>query len=60
MGMEHLAQPDQPNKKKRRRQALSCTECKRRKIKCDRKQPCSPCTRRGEQAKCQWHVVESV
>ncbi|TFK32140.1 hypothetical protein BDQ12DRAFT_526723 [Crucibulum laeve] len=25
-----------PPKKKRRRQALSCTECKRRKIKCDR------------------------
>lgn len=47
-----------PPKKKRRRQALSCTECKRRKIKCDRQQPCAPCTRRGEQSKCQWHVVE--
>lgn len=49
-----------PPKKKRRRQALSCTECKRRKIKCDRNQPCAPCTRRGEQAKCQWHIVEPV
>ncbi|KAF8344522.1 hypothetical protein F5887DRAFT_263283 [Amanita rubescens] len=49
-----------PPKKKRRRQALSCTECKRRKIKCDRSQPCAPCTRRGEQAKCHWHVVEPV
>ncbi|KAJ3838548.1 hypothetical protein F5878DRAFT_562243, partial [Lentinula raphanica] len=49
-----------PPKKKRRRQALSCTECKRRKIKCDRNQPCAPCTRRGEQAKCQWHVVEPI
>ncbi|KAF5390609.1 hypothetical protein D9757_002588 [Collybiopsis confluens] len=49
-----------PPKKKRRRQALSCTECKRRKIKCDRNQPCAPCSRRGEQAKCQWHVVEPV
>ncbi|KAJ7113241.1 hypothetical protein C8R43DRAFT_132410 [Mycena crocata] len=47
-----------PPKKKRRRQALSCTECKRRKIRCDRTQPCSPCVRRGDQAKCQWHVVE--
>ncbi|KAJ3790266.1 hypothetical protein GGU10DRAFT_178810 [Lentinula aff. detonsa] len=37
-----------------------CKECKRRKIKCDRNQPCAPCTRRGEQAKCQWHVVEHV
>ncbi|KAG2011138.1 fungal specific transcription factor domain-containing protein [Coprinopsis cinerea AmutBmut pab1-1] len=49
-----------PPKKKRRRQALSCTECKRRKIKCDRNQPCAPCSRRGEQAKCQWHIVEPV
>jgi len=49
-----------PPKKKRRRQALSCTECKRRKIKCDRSQPCTPCTRRGEEAGCQWHIVEPV
>ncbi|VDC02941.1 unnamed protein product [Peniophora sp. CBMAI 1063] len=47
-------------KQKRRRQALSCTECKRRKIKCDRAHPCGPCTRRGDQAKCQWHVIEPV
>lgn len=47
-----------PPKKKRKRQALSCTECKRRKIKCDRVQPCTPCTRRGEPAKCRWHIVE--
>ncbi|KAJ7607965.1 hypothetical protein FB45DRAFT_392393 [Roridomyces roridus] len=51
---------DEPPKKKRRRQALSCTECKRRKIRCDRTQPCAPCVRRGDQAKCVWHVVESV
>ncbi|KIM88442.1 hypothetical protein PILCRDRAFT_814340 [Piloderma croceum F 1598] len=49
-----------PPKKKRRRQALSCTECKRRKIKCDRQQPCGPCSRRNEQAKCQWHIVEPI
>ncbi|KAK6977345.1 hypothetical protein R3P38DRAFT_3377653 [Favolaschia claudopus] len=48
----------EPPKKKRRRQALSCTECKRRKIRCDRTQPCAPCVRRGDQAKCQWNVVE--
>jgi hypothetical protein len=35
-------------------------ECKRRKIKCDRAQPCGPCTRRNEQAKCQWHIVEPI
>lgn len=57
---DDLTEPHGPPKKKRRRQALSCTECKRRKIKCDRSQPCAPCTRRGEQAKCQWHVVEPI
>ncbi|KAF6759557.1 hypothetical protein DFP72DRAFT_136322 [Ephemerocybe angulata] len=60
-GVESEAEEDLgPPKKKRRRQALSCTECKRRKIKCDRNQPCAPCSRRGEQAKCQWHIVEPV
>ncbi|TFK90291.1 hypothetical protein K466DRAFT_583881 [Polyporus arcularius HHB13444] len=47
-------------KQKRRRQALSCTECKRRKIKCDRANPCGPCVRRGEQSKCQWHIIEPL
>ncbi|KAG8730714.1 hypothetical protein FRC11_005991 [Ceratobasidium sp. 423] len=40
------------------RQALSCTECKRRKIKCDRQHPCGPCVRRSESDKCHWNVVE--
>ncbi|KAI9065438.1 hypothetical protein FKP32DRAFT_1590616 [Trametes sanguinea] len=40
---------------------LNClAECKRRKIKCDRANPCGPCVRRGEQAKCQWHVIEPM
>ncbi|PSN67963.1 hypothetical protein BS50DRAFT_620400 [Corynespora cassiicola Philippines] len=30
---------------KRRRPALSCVECRRRKVKCDRSKPCGPCTR---------------
>ena len=29
--------------RKRRRPALSCFECRRRKIKCDRNQPCNQC-----------------
>lgn len=29
--------------KKRRRPALSCEQCRRRKIKCDRNNPCSQC-----------------
>ncbi|TCD67289.1 hypothetical protein EIP91_000312 [Steccherinum ochraceum] len=34
-----------PPKKKRRRQAA---------------QPCGPCSRRGEQQKCQWHIIEPM
>lgn len=61
-GLEQESERDLqgPPKKKRRRQALSCTECKRRKIKCDRNQPCGPCTRRNEPNKCQWHIIEPV
>lgn len=54
----HSHTEEGPPKKRRRRQALSCTECKRRKIKCDRSQPCTPCARRGETDKCQWHASE--
>lgn len=32
-----------PHQRRRRRTALSCTECRRRKLKCDRKHPCSNC-----------------
>jgi hypothetical protein len=35
--------PRQP--RKRRRPALSCNECRRRKVKCDQKVPCTPCTK---------------
>jgi Fungal Zn(2)-Cys(6) binuclear cluster domain len=31
--------------RKRRRPALSCVECRRRKIKCDRNEPCNYCKR---------------
>ncbi|KAI0093766.1 hypothetical protein BDY19DRAFT_989309 [Irpex rosettiformis] len=57
---DYEGDPPGPPKKKRRRQALSCTECKRRKIKCDRAQPCGPCSRRGEQSKCQWNIIEPM
>ncbi|KAG0650849.1 Transcription factor [Hyphodiscus hymeniophilus] len=33
-----------PTPRKRRRPALSCVECRRRKIKCDRNDPCTQCT----------------
>ncbi|ORY21258.1 hypothetical protein BCR39DRAFT_569954 [Naematelia encephala] len=36
----------------RRRVVQSCSECRRRKIKCDKKFPCGPCVLRNDQARC--------
>ncbi|EIW71088.1 hypothetical protein TREMEDRAFT_11544, partial [Tremella mesenterica DSM 1558] len=36
----------------RKRVVQSCSECRRRKIKCDKKFPCGPCILRGDQSKC--------
>ena len=36
----------------RKREFLSCSECRRRKLKCDRHTPCLACTRRGDEASC--------
>ena len=46
-------------KRKRRRQALSCMPCKRRKIRCDRKHPCTPCVKRNDQSQCRWSVIDT-
>ncbi|KAI3482949.1 hypothetical protein L1887_54189 [Cichorium endivia] len=41
--------------KRRKRAVLSCTECKQRKIKCDRNVPnCGSCVRRGVAHLCRW------
>ncbi|KAH8929007.1 hypothetical protein BT69DRAFT_1276671 [Atractiella rhizophila] len=45
---------DDHRKKKRIRAQLSCAECKRRKIKCDRKFPCASCLKRGIGDSCHW------
>ncbi|RSH80193.1 hypothetical protein EHS25_007203 [Saitozyma podzolica] len=37
---------------KRMRVVQSCSECRRRKIKCDKKFPCSSCILRSDQARC--------
>lgn len=36
----------------RHRPQLSCTACRKRKLKCDRKSPCDSCNRRAEQHLC--------
>ena len=42
---------------RRRRPALSCLECRRRKIKCDRKDPCTHCI--TTQAQCVYKVYRN-
>ncbi|EJD35923.1 hypothetical protein AURDEDRAFT_188566 [Auricularia subglabra TFB-10046 SS5] len=41
-----------PVKKKRNRPTVSCAECRRLKLKCDRRVPCSSCSKRGCAALC--------
>jgi hypothetical protein len=36
-----------PLPRKRRRPALACAPCRRRKVKCDRNSPCGQCTQRN-------------
>ena len=36
----------------RNREMLACTECRRRKLKCDRNTPCGSCVRHGDEANC--------
>ena len=42
---------------KRNRRPLSCTTCRDRKLKCDRQQPCSACTKRGDPPNCEYSSV---
>ena len=43
--------------RRRRRPALSCLECRRRKIKCDRNEPCNHCV--SSQAQCNFDFSSS-
>jgi len=45
---------DPQPRRRRRRPALSCVECRRRKIKCDRNNPCSHCV--STKARCTYRV----
>jgi len=43
-----------PKARKRNRVCLSCVRCHRLKIKCDKKQPCSRCSRTGVGTSCKY------
>ncbi|KAA1467856.1 hypothetical protein DENSPDRAFT_833009 [Dentipellis sp. KUC8613] len=47
--MDKDKNPEQPPKQRRRpgRVPVSCAECRRLKLRCDRKVPCETCTKRG-------------
>lgn len=36
----------------RNREMLACTNCRTRKLKCDRNDPCNSCVKRGDEANC--------
>ena len=44
--------PEQTPRQTRKRSALNCTPCRRRKRKCDRQLPCSSCVKRDERDQC--------
>jgi hypothetical protein len=61
--MEDFAQPEMPPppppppayakpKRTRRRNPVNCTFCRKRKLKCDRQQPCSNCVKRDLSSSC--------
>lgn len=50
-----------PHVRKRRRKALSCVDCKRRKLKCDRMYPaCGRCIKGGYAQSCQYSSLDGV
>ncbi|KAE8353813.1 hypothetical protein BDV28DRAFT_164702 [Aspergillus coremiiformis] len=46
------------NARKRKRVVISCTECHRRKQKCDRSLPCQNCIKQGKMTLCQYEGFE--
>ena len=48
--------PSDPHRKviKRNRQVVSCTACRSRKLRCDRRQPCGSCLKRSDAEGCRF------
>lgn len=44
--------------RKRNRKSLSCYNCKKRKVRCDKNQPCSTCVKHGDD--CQYQLFSKV
>ncbi|KAH7094461.1 hypothetical protein FB567DRAFT_600035 [Paraphoma chrysanthemicola] len=52
MSTESPSHRDVPASRRRPKPTLSCTLCRRRKLKCDRQQPCKTCVDRGLSLSC--------
>ncbi|KJZ80454.1 hypothetical protein HIM_00304 [Hirsutella minnesotensis 3608] len=50
----HAGSSDQPPARKRQRVRLSCLECRRRKLSCDRGFPCERCIKSGTPDRCSY------
>lgn len=46
--------PPESHLRKRRRPALSCEQCRRRKVRCDREMPCGPCSKAHPELECEY------
>ncbi|BCR83248.1 uncharacterized protein ACHE_10650A [Aspergillus chevalieri] len=46
--------------RKRRRPALSCVQCRQRKVRCDRAFPCGPCTRARHPIPCSYGEQDGI
>lgn len=56
--MSPVSDESHPDRRKRRRKALSCLECRRRKVKCDRNVPrCNRCLETGDAVNCVYTSV---
>ena len=53
-------QQTSPPRVKRNRQALSCLDCRARKLKCDRQSPCATCLRKGHGETCIYIEVNNA
>ncbi|GAB1313520.1 N-terminal binuclear Zn cluster-containing protein [Madurella fahalii] len=55
-GTEPNDKDDRPPPRKRQRVRLSCLECRRRKLSCDREFPCSRCLQSGTPERCEYET----
>lgn len=55
-----LVDADKSGKKRRKRITLVCNSCRKRKIKCDKKNPCSQCVKSGLSEQCEFAPVSDL